>query len=63
MSERRAKFSERKEQRALETCLKKVEVLVDAHSFKEFSETKSSGFLKMVISNQSTIDTRFLKKT
>ena len=39
-----------------------VEVLVDTH-FNEFSETKSSLFLKRVISNQSLIDMRFLKRT
>ena len=43
--------------------MKKVEVLVDAHSFKEFSETKSSGFLKRIIASQNAIDMNILKRT
>ena len=39
--------------------LKEVEVLIDTHFFNEFSETKSSSFLK-VISSQSMFDVNLL---
>ena len=38
-----------------------VEVLVDSHFFNMYSETKSSLFLKNVISHQSRIEMMFLK--
>ena len=34
--------------------MEEVEVLIDTHFFNEFSETKSSRFLKKIIANQST---------
>ena len=40
-----------------------MEVLIDTHHFNDFSQTKSPGFLKKVIANQSSIDMRLLKKT
>ena len=41
--------------------LEEVDVLIDAHSFNEFRETKSSLFLKKVIENQNVIDMRLRK--
>lgn len=43
--------------------LEEAEVIVDTHFFNEFSETKSSMFLKRVISNQGSVEMRLLKKT
>ena len=48
--------------RSIGEVLEEMEVLVDTH-FDEFSETKSSLFLKKGISNQSVIETTLLKKT
>ena len=39
-----------------------VEVLIDAHFFNEFWESKSSQFLKKVIDNQGSIDMNILKR-
>ena len=39
-----------------------MEVLVDTHFFDEFSESKSSSFLKRIVANQTAIDIRLLKK-
>ena len=49
--------------RSIADVLEEVEVLVDTHFFNEFSETKSSLFLKRVISNQGWIEMHLLKKT
>ena len=49
--------------KSIAEVLEEVEVLVDTHFFNEFSETKSSLFLKKVISNQGTTDMNLLKKT
>ena len=49
--------------KSIADVLEEVEVVVDAHFFNEFSKTKSSVFLKKIITNQSVIDTRLLKKT
>ena len=43
--------------------LEEVEVLIDTHFFNQFSERKSSVFLKKVIANQNVIDVGLLKKT
>ena len=40
-----------------------VDTLIDTYFFNEFYKTKSSEFLKKVIDNQRSIDTRLLKKT
>ena len=48
--------------RSIAEVLEEVEVLVDTH-FNEFSETKSSLFLKKVLANQGSIDTNLFKKT
>ena len=42
--------------------LEEVEVLVDTYFFNEFSDTKSSLFLKNIIANQSTIEVTPLKR-
>ena len=52
-----------KRMNSISEVLEEVEVLIDTHIFNEFSETKSSGFLKKVISNQNTIDVRIFTKT
>ena len=38
-------------------------MLIDTHFFNEFTGTKSSTFLKKVITNQSVIDVRLFKRT
>ena len=43
--------------------LEEVEVLVEKHFFNEFFETKSSLFLKKVVSNQGWKEIRLFKKT
>ena len=45
-----------KRMKSNEEVVEEVEVLIDSHFFNEFSETLSSGFLKKVISHQSTIE-------
>ena len=52
-----------KRMRSIEEVLEEVEVLIDAHFFNEFWETKSSLFLKRVIANQNVIETSLLKRT
>ena len=47
----------------IEEVLEEVSVLIDMHFFNEFTETKSSAFLKNVIANQNTIDVNLLKRT
>ena len=47
----------------IEDVLEKVDVLIDAYHFNEFTKTKSSSFLKKVIENQRTIDVKLFKKT
>ena len=49
--------------KSTEHVLEEVEVLIDTHFFDQFSKTKSSLFLKKVVSNQGVIDTRLFKKT
>ena len=49
--------------KSIEDVLEEEVVLIDTHFFNEFSETKSSQFLKKVIAHQSTIEMRLLKKT
>ena len=43
--------------------MEEVEVLIDTHFFNEFTETKSSQFLKKVLANQSVIEVRLFRKT
>ena len=40
-----------------------MKVVIDTHFFHEFTETKSSVFLKKVIAAQGSIEMRLLKKT
>ena len=49
--------------KSIADVLEEVEELVDTHFFNEFSETKSAGFLKYVLSNQAANDMRLFKKT
>ena len=49
--------------KSIADVLEEVAVVVDAHFFNAFSETKSSQFLKKVITNQNAIETNILKKT
>ena len=52
-----------KRYQSIKEVLEEDEVLIDTHFFNQFSETKSSLFLKKVLANQSAIDTRLFKKT
>ena len=47
----------------IDEVLEEVGVLIDTHFFNEFTETKSSKFLKNVIASQSLVETGLLKKT
>ena len=49
--------------KSIDEVLGEVEVLIDTHFFNEFSETKSSMFLKKVLANQNSIEMRLFKKT
>ena len=49
--------------KSIAEVLEEVEVLVDTHFFNEFSETKSSLFLKKVVAHQGWIEMRLFKKT
>ena len=49
--------------KSIDDVLEEVEIVIDTHFFNEFSETKSSMFLKRVIANQNAIDAKTLKKT
>ena len=52
-----------KRMKSIAEVLEVFKVLVDTHFFNEFSETKSSAFLKRVLANQAAIDMRLFKKT
>ena len=47
----------------IDEVLEEVSVLIDTHFFNEFDVTKSSQFLKKVVSNQSWIDMVLFKRT
>ena len=49
--------------KSVHDVLEEVQVLIDTHFYDEFSATKSSLFLKKIVSNQSSVDIRLLKKT
>ena len=49
--------------RSIEEVLEEVEVLIGVHFFNEFSRTKSSAFLKRIITGQNTIEINIPKKT
>ena len=48
--------------KSITEVIEEVGVLIDTHFFNEFSETKSSSFLKFIAS-QSVIDVRLFKKS
>ena len=48
--------------KCIDEVIEEVEVIIDTHFFNEFSETKSSAFLKRVIANKNAIDMRLLTK-
>ena len=53
-----------KRMKSIPEVLEEVEVLIDTHFFNDFSETKSSAFLKKVIAaHQSAIDLHLFGKT
>ena len=52
-----------KKMKSMADVLEEVAVVIDMHFFVEFSQTKSSTFLKKVMDNQRTIDMTLLKKT
>ena len=45
-----------KKMKRISDVLEEVEAVIDVHFLDEFSKTKSSTFLKKVITNQGTID-------
>ena len=47
-----------KKSKSVQEVLEEVEVLIDARFFNEFSETKSSWFLKNAIENQNVIEVK-----
>ena len=49
--------------KSIDEVLEDVSVLIDTHFFNEFEGTKSSQFLKKVVSNQSSIDMNIFKRT
>ena len=49
--------------KSINEVLEEVGVLIDTLFFNQFSETKSSRFLKNVLANQSSSDTSLLKRT
>ena len=49
--------------KSIADVLEDVEVVIDMHFFVEFSQTKSSTFLKKVMDNQRWIDMTLFKKT
>ena len=51
-----------KSAKSISDVLEEVGVLIDTHFFNEFSETKSSQFLK-IIAQRGSIETSILKKT
>ena len=48
---------------SIEEVLEEESVLIDTHFFNEFTETKSSAFLKNVIANQNSIGLNLFKRT
>ena len=52
-----------KKMNGIADVLEVVEVVIGVHFFNEFSETKSSAFLKRVIENQNSIDMNIFKRT
>ena len=64
MEEReKEKLLRTKRSKSIAEVLEEVEVLINTHFFNQFSQTKSSAFLKNVISHQGSIEMRLLKKS
>ena len=61
-SDENAKMVRAKRMGSIEEVVEEVGVLIDTH-FNEFTETKSSQFLKKVFENQSSIDMRHFTRT
>ena len=49
--------------KSIADVIEEVEALVDTHFFNQFSQTKSSTFLKKVLENQGSIDLRLFRRT
>ena len=49
--------------KSIADVIEEVDVLVDTHFFNQFSQTKSSTFLKKVLENQGSIDLRLFRRT
>ena len=63
MNNGRIEVIEKKQMKSIDEVLVEVNVLIDTHFFNQFSETKSSMFLKKVIAHQKTIEMNLLKST
>ena len=48
---------------SIKEVLDEVEVVIDTHFYDEFPKTNSSGFLKTIYTNQSSIEINLLRKT
>ena len=59
----KAKMLRAKRMGSIDEVLEEVSVLIDTHFFNEFTETKSSAFLKNVIANQNLIDLNLFKRS
>ena len=59
----KAQILRAKKLKSIDDVVVEVGVLIDTNFFNEFTETRSSMFLKRVIANQNSIDMRLLKKT
>ena len=57
------KMLQAKRSKSIAEVLEEVEVLIDMHFDNEFSQTKSSVFLKNVISHQGSIEINLFKKS
>ena len=54
-ADEKAKLLRAKRMGSIEEVLEEVSVLIDTHFFNEFTETKSSAFLKNAIANQNSM--------
>ena len=59
----KAKMLRAKRKGSITDVHEEVGLLIDTRFFNEFSETKSSSFLKNVIANKNTIDLNLFKRT
>ena len=49
--------------KSIQDVLEEIDTLIDMHFYDEFSATKSSLFLKKIVSNQGSVEISLLKKT